>query len=130
MREFYTIPDGTVDAMLANADAYAAQHKNSYYEILDCYNQVKQKGDGTPRQAEVDDKISKTKAALQKAVADTISQYEKQMRAKMDAKDAQGAYEVWKTFPPSLRNRQVDDQIMTLLRQTLPPDFSPRGISR
>jgi serine/threonine protein kinase len=128
--EFYSLPEGPVDAMLAAMDTYAEQHPQNYRAILDGYDRVRRKAAGSPREQEIDTKIKQVVQAQQKAVTDTLSQFEAQMHEKLRAGKPQEAYDVWKTFPGNLRSRETDDQIRIILRRTLPPEFSARPEGR
>jgi len=125
VHEFYTVPDGPIDTMLAAADAYAAQNKEKYVEVLWAYEQVHQKAAGSGREPEIDGRINKVFDAQDKAVSETMRQYETRMHEHLRARRPQEAYEVWSTFPSNLRSREVDDQIRAILQQSFPPDFSP-----
>jgi serine/threonine protein kinase len=122
--EFYSLPEGPVDSMLAAVETYAEQHPQDYRGILDGYDRVRRKAAGSPREQEIDTKIKQVVQAQQKAVTDTLHQFESQMQEKLRAGKPQEAYNVWKTFPGNLRSRETDDQIRYILRRSLPPEFS------
>ncbi|MDB6028459.1 MAG: hypothetical protein JWM68_4682, partial [Verrucomicrobiales bacterium] len=122
-RDFYNIPEGPVATMLAQADKYAAQHKENYEEIIDGYRQVEQKADGTPQAGEV-----------AKRVQDSISNKDRALKSEMQTREAkmmdfvrqhklQEAFKVWSDFPSGLRNREVDDSIRALLDKNFPANW-------
>ena len=124
VRHFFTIPEGPTKTMLAYADNYAAQHPDSYEELLDGYEQVKQKADESMLR-ELDRKISSIRNAEEKALADAFSQREAKMQEKIAAGKLQDAFNVWADFPTHLRNREVDEKIRQLLKKSFPQNFSP-----
>ena len=74
-RDFYQIPDGPIEAMLAAADAYAAQHKDDYFNVLDVYDQVKRRAAGSGRTEEIDRRINSLRQEEEKAVAEAIRRF-------------------------------------------------------
>lgn len=121
------IPDGPVTTMLAAADNYAASNPTDFIDILACYRSVMQKAAGTPEGQAVGEKIQKWIAAQNDAANQAITQYQTKMRAALANNEPQAAYDVWKDFPANLRSYEVDNRIMAILQQALPPNFQPFG---
>jgi serine/threonine protein kinase len=123
---FTPLADGPVETMLAQADAYAAENPQNYRDIIDRYRQVMSKTRGTPLDRQVNDKLQRVVAAHQAASRQALQQYQQQTDAKLRAGDPQGAYDLWKTFPANLRNRETDQQIQQWVQQRMPQGFVPR----
>jgi hypothetical protein len=124
MLNFFTIPPGTYESMLAAADNYATQNPDNFEEISDAYQQVKRRF-ATTHLREIEQKISAMTSKRDKLVDEAFSQREATMREKIAAKQWEEAFLAWADFPPGLRNKKTDDRIRNLLKASLPADFRP-----
>jgi serine/threonine protein kinase len=119
------IPEGPVPVALAAAKDYARTNKTAYRPIVDRYHEVLDRAQGTPWEDEVQKDLDSALAALSSASAAAISEYKERMLNLVKQNRPQQAYEIWRTFPGSLRTREVDRQIEAELSAALPPDFRP-----
>jgi predicted Ser/Thr protein kinase len=130
------IPDGSLDTMLATADDYARQNSTDYLGITARYRMVLQKANQLIMQRIIDAgqaqviqaRIQTWQEAQNNAAVPVISQFTARMQQALAAGGPQAAlnaYLVWRDFPGNLRSRDIDQQIIGILKQTLPPDFQP-----
>jgi len=127
------IPDGSLDTMLATADDHAKQNQTDYLGIIARYQIVLQKANRLIMQRIIDaaqaqmiqTRIQTWQAAQNSAATLAISQFTTKMQQAMASGGPMAGYNAWKDFPPNLRSRETDQQIIKVLKQLLPPDFQP-----
>jgi hypothetical protein len=121
--DFTPLKDGPVDQMLAAADKYASEHPTDYMNIIRRYDQIFGKVSGTAREREIEDRGERWRRIHQDAARKEIESY----RGKMEGLLSQGkrteAQSLWRTFPPSLRNREVDTEIIQMLNTRFGTSF-------
>jgi hypothetical protein len=121
------IQPGPPEAMLAEADKYAAAHPQNFRELVDCYRSVADESRGTATGQKAADKMNQVIEQHQAALRRVMQDYETRMDEKIRARKPQEAYDLWKDFPENLRTRQSDQQIEQILERSLPPGFAPSG---
>jgi len=121
-----SLQDGPVSTMLAQTDSYATAHPQNFRDMVDRYRQVLTKARGTPQEGQVNEKLQNVIEQHQAALRKTLHEYERRMDEKVRAHQPQAAYDVWKSFPQSLRTFESDEQISEILQRNLPPGFVPK----
>lgn len=120
------LKDGSVSAMLAEADAYAAEHPQNFRDQVDRYRQVNSKAQGTPEAAAAETKLNAVISRHQEAIQKAMAEFQAKMEKKLKTDGPQAAYDVWKDFPPNLRTLQSDQQVQVILHKELPQGFVPK----
>jgi serine/threonine protein kinase len=119
------IPEGPIPVMLAAAREYARTNKSAYRPIVDRYSQVEERAQGTEFEGEVHTLVEEARTALQTAASAAVTQYRDRMNQLLKQNRPGLAFDVWRTFPGSLRTWEIDRQIEAELTAALPRDFHP-----
>ena len=120
------LKDGPLPAMMAEADRFAAENKEQFIAIVDRYWQIAERARGTPVGDEAQRKMDNAMLTLEVKSHELIEKLQAQMLALLKQGKPQEAYEVWLAFPQGWRNREVDQDILRLLNQSMPPNFQPK----
>jgi hypothetical protein len=124
-REFYDVPVGSVESMLAKANEYAASHANQFEEILDVYRQVADKAAGTPQEREVMKRVNEISTQRDEVLAREMTTREAKTREFVQQGKYREAFNAWADFPAGLRSFETDQKIMAILEESLPADWRP-----
>jgi predicted Ser/Thr protein kinase len=124
--ERYSLAEGPVDKMLAEADAYAAKNPNNFRGIIDRYNQVSEQASGTPQSDAVFQKLRTAIQNHMRVSRQYLNQYTERSQALVKQGKNQEAFEVWIDFPAQIWTREVDMEITQILQKTLPQGFNPQ----
>jgi serine/threonine protein kinase len=129
-REFYTIPEGSPSEMLAKADQYASLHGDKYEEVINCYRQLEDRFAETRLAPEIAKRKQEWIVRAERARKEAFDVREAKMRELIKVQKWQEAWNVWRDFPPSLRIREIDEQVRELVQNSFPnnwrPDTEPR----
>jgi serine/threonine protein kinase len=118
--------EGTVDAMLSEARGFAITEPENFRGQVDRYRQVLARAESTPQEKTAHEELNQVIEKHQKVLRAAIQSFERKMKDKLRGGTPQEAYNVWKDFPNTLRTRESDQQIQSLLEENLPRDFQPR----
>ncbi len=124
---FAPLRDGSVAEMLADADKLATTSPQMFILHVNAYRQVADRAAGTPDEARVNQKLDTAIARHQAAAGSAITNFTERMQASLRANRPQEAFDMWRDFPPMLRTREADEEILKILEAQMPKDFRPSG---
>lgn len=120
------ISSGPIKTMLADADSYAKSSPTNYVEIILAYQQCVSRAGGTPFFAEATKKLDNSVALHQFHAFEEIDKRTPVMRELLKQRKLEEAWDVWKTYPESLRVPEIEDEIYKIVEQEFPPRWSPK----
>ena len=126
MKNVSPLKDGPVHEMMAEADRYATENKDELLGIVDRYWQVAQKARGTPLGMEAQRKTDNAMLTHELKSHELIEKLHGEMDVLLKQGKVQDAFEVWLAFPGGWRTREIDEQILAILRRAMPPNFQPK----
>jgi serine/threonine protein kinase len=119
------IPVGPIDQMITQGEALVRANTNDFKLIIHVYQQLASHATNeAQRQAFIREEVAWV-TVHQFAAAEAVQKYTALMNEQLRARQPQAAYDVWKDFPQGLRTYEVDQEILRILNQYIPPGFQP-----
>lgn len=113
-------------AMMVEADRYAAENKDDLTGIVDRYWQLAERTRGTTLGLEAQRKSDNALLTHEVRAHQLIEELTAKMEVHLKQNKFQEAFDVWRAYPQNWRNRETDEEILTILGRRLPPNFQPR----